>query len=51
MQLYKHSILILIFKGKTLATLPDGSTIGTSSLRRVAQLSRKFPNYKFRSVR
>lgn len=37
--------------GKTLATLPDGSLIGTSSLRRTAQLSRKFPHLKVCDIR
>mmetsp|Transcript_16504 Transcript_16504/g.21101 ORF Transcript_16504/g.21101 Transcript_16504/m.21101 type:complete len:243 (-) Transcript_16504:16-744(-) len=37
--------------GKTLATLPEGSKIGTSSLRRVAQLKKKFPQYTFQSIR
>lgn len=31
-------------KGSTLATLPPGSVIGTSSLRRTAQLMRKYPH-------
>lgn len=34
-----------------LATLPKGSVIGTSSLRRGAQLKRKFPDLTFQSVR
>jgi len=38
-------------QGKTLATLPDGSLIGTSSLRRVAQLKKAFPQYNFESIR
>lgn len=37
--------------GKTLADLPPNSVIGTSSLRRVAQLKRKFPSLVFHSVR
>ncbi|XP_065359964.1 porphobilinogen deaminase [Calliphora vicina] len=32
------------FKGHTIATLPKGSVIGTSSLRRTAQLRRQYPN-------
>jgi hydroxymethylbilane synthase len=39
------------FSGKTLATLPEGSLIGTSSLRRTAQLSRKFPHLKVCDIR
>lgn len=35
---------------KTLEELPDGSVIGTSSVRRVAQLKRAFPKLKFADV-
>ncbi|KAL0145921.1 Dynamin central region-domain-containing protein [Mucor lusitanicus] len=35
-------------KGKTLSTLPAGSVIGTSSLRRVAQLKRRYPHLNTR---
>lgn len=35
----------------TLRDLPDGSVVGTSSIRRSAQLKRNFPNLKFESVR
>ncbi|KAK8406414.1 hypothetical protein O3P69_007234 [Scylla paramamosain] len=35
----------------SLATLPKGSVIGTSSVRRAAQLKRKFPDLVFESVR
>jgi hydroxymethylbilane synthase len=35
---------------KTLGDLPDGSVIGTSSLRRVAQLRRSHPRLKFIDV-
>ncbi|KAI9477997.1 MAG: porphobilinogen deaminase [Benjaminiella poitrasii] len=38
-------------KGKTLSTLPPGSVIGTSSLRRVAQLKRRYPHLSFTDVR
>jgi len=34
-----------------LADLPEGSVIGTSSTRRIAQLKRKFPHFKFADVR
>lgn len=34
-----------------LGDLPDGSVVGTSSIRRSAQLKRKFPNLRFESVR
>jgi len=37
--------------GKTLSDLPPDSIIGTSSLRRVAQLKRRFPSLVFQSVR
>ncbi|XP_006890910.1 PREDICTED: porphobilinogen deaminase isoform X2 [Elephantulus edwardii] len=39
------------FVGKTLETLPERSVVGTSSLRRAAQLHRKFPHLEFRSIR
>lgn len=35
---------------KTIEELPDGSVVGTSSVRRVAQLKRKFPKLVFRDV-
>ncbi|BGP42074.1 porphobilinogen deaminase [Rhodotorula kratochvilovae] len=35
----------------SLAEMPEGSVIGTSSVRRVAQLRRKFPGLKFADVR
>ena len=38
-------------KDKTLETLPEGSTIGTSSLRRLAQLRYHFPHLKFKDIR
>ncbi|KAG7090728.1 hypothetical protein E1B28_009819 [Marasmius oreades] len=36
---------------KTLDDLPEGSVVGTSSVRRVAQLKRKYPGLKFQDVR
>ncbi|XP_063491633.1 porphobilinogen deaminase isoform X3 [Symphalangus syndactylus] len=39
------------FVGKTLETLPEKSVVGTSSLRRAAQLQRKFRHLEFRSIR
>ncbi|KAF8640477.1 hypothetical protein AX17_000140 [Amanita inopinata Kibby_2008] len=36
---------------KSLEDLPSGSIVGTSSVRRVAQLKRKFPDLKFLDVR
>eukprot|EP00069_Balaena_mysticetus_P022376 bmy_14223T0 len=39
------------FVGKTLETLPGKSVVGTSSLRRAAQLQRKFPRPEFKSIR
>ncbi|XP_045695107.1 porphobilinogen deaminase isoform X4 [Phyllostomus hastatus] len=39
------------FVGKTLETLPEKSVVGTSSLRRAAQLQRKFPHLEFKSIR
>lgn len=38
-------------KGLRMETLPEGSVVGTSSLRRVAQLKRNFPGLRFESVR
>lgn len=35
---------------KSLEDLPDGSVVGTSSVRRVAQLKRNFPKLKFLDV-
>lgn len=44
----------LVVKGgeawKSLEDLPEGSVVGTSSVRRVAQLKRKFPGLKFLDV-
>lgn len=39
------------YKNFTLDTLPLGSVIGTSSVRRSAQLKRKYPNLEFRDIR
>ena len=36
---------------KSLADLPAGSVIGTSSIRRIAQLARRFPHLKFKDHR
>ncbi|MFM8604126.1 MAG: hydroxymethylbilane synthase, partial [Cyanobium sp.] len=36
---------------KTLATLPEGAVVGTSSLRRLAQLRHHFPHLTFKDVR
>ncbi|KAF2008420.1 porphobilinogen deaminase [Aaosphaeria arxii CBS 175.79] len=38
-------------KDTTIATLPEGSTIGTSSVRRAAQLRRLYPSFKFADLR
>lgn len=37
--------------GKGLDSLPDGARIGTSSLRRVAQLKAKYPTFEFQWIR
>ncbi|XP_063059585.1 hydroxymethylbilane synthase a isoform X2 [Engraulis encrasicolus] len=37
--------------GLSLETLPEKSVIGTSSLRRAAQLKRRFPHLEFESIR
>jgi hydroxymethylbilane synthase len=39
------------FKDKQLHTLPEGSVIGTSSLRRLAQLRHHYPHLSFKDVR
>ena len=36
---------------KTLSTLPEGAVIGTSSLRRLAQLRHHFPQLRFKDIR
>lgn len=44
---------LVVKKGETwtsLEELPDGSVVGTSSVRRVAQLKRKFPTLVFKDV-
>lgn len=38
-------------KDKTLATFPAGSVIGTSSLRRLAQLRHHYPHLEFKDIR
>lgn len=38
-------------KGKQIDTLPEGAVIGTSSLRRLAQLRHHFPHLQFKDVR
>jgi hydroxymethylbilane synthase len=38
-------------RDKTLDTLPEGSVVGTSSLRRLAQLRHHFPHLTFKDVR
>jgi hydroxymethylbilane synthase len=38
-------------RGCSLATLPEGSVVGTSSLRRLAQLRHHFPHFQFKDVR
>lgn len=38
-------------KDFTLATLPPSSIIGTSSLRRTAQIARKYPQLKVENIR
>lgn len=39
------------YKSSTLATLPEGSVVGTSSLRRTAQLARSMPHLKIENIR
>ncbi|MEM7724748.1 MAG: hydroxymethylbilane synthase [Cyanobacteria bacterium P01_A01_bin.45] len=38
-------------KDKQIDALPEGAVIGTSSLRRLAQLRNKFPHFSFKDVR
>ncbi len=38
-------------KDKQLETMPEGSVIGTSSLRRLAQLRHHFPHFQFEDIR
>ncbi len=38
-------------KDKQLETLPEGAVIGTSSLRRLAQLRHRFPHFEFKDIR
>ncbi len=38
-------------RDKTLASLPEGAVVGTSSLRRLAQLRHHFPHLTFKDVR
>ncbi|GGA34184.1 hydroxymethylbilane synthase [Okeania sp. KiyG1] len=39
------------FKDKQLEALPEGAVIGTSSLRRLAQLRHHYPHFEFKDVR
>ena len=39
------------YRGYQIDTLPAGTVIGTSSLRRLAQLRHRFPQYTFKDVR
>ncbi|MBU7585440.1 MAG: hydroxymethylbilane synthase [Nostoc sp. TH1S01] len=39
------------YKDKQIDTLPAGAVIGTSSLRRLAQLRNRFPHFTFKDVR
>ncbi len=42
---------IATITGGGLDSLPEGATIGTSSLRRVAQIRRYYPSFQFTSIR
>ncbi|XP_077962464.1 porphobilinogen deaminase isoform X2 [Gasterosteus aculeatus] len=48
-----HDAVVLHPKhlGRTLETLPESSVIGTSSLRRAAQLKKRFPQLLFKDIR
>ncbi len=39
------------YKDRQIDTLPGGTVIGTSSLRRLAQLRHRFPQYRYKDVR
>ncbi|OKH15542.1 hydroxymethylbilane synthase [Fischerella major NIES-592] len=39
------------YKDKQIDTLPEGAVIGTSSLRRLAQLRHRYPHFTFKDVR
>lgn len=39
------------FQGYTLESLPEGAVVGTSSLRRLAQLRHFFPHLQFKNIR
>ncbi|ORY00283.1 porphobilinogen deaminase [Basidiobolus meristosporus CBS 931.73] len=39
------------FQGLTLEDLPEASVIGTSSVRRIAQLKAKYPQFNFQDIR
>ena len=39
------------YKDKQLETLPEGAVVGTSSLRRLAQLRHHFPHLEFKDIR
>ncbi|EMC97956.1 hypothetical protein BAUCODRAFT_104864 [Baudoinia panamericana UAMH 10762] len=41
----------LVGKCRSLADLPEGSVVGTSSLRRTAQLKRRYPQLRYADVR
>lgn len=49
----RADVLVLHKKheGKTLATLPEGSVIGTSALRRMAAIAHAYPSYSCKDVR
>ena len=42
---------IATITGGDMDTLPEGARVGTSSLRRIAQLQAKYPSFKFISIR
>ncbi|MFN3927857.1 MAG: hydroxymethylbilane synthase [Pseudanabaenaceae cyanobacterium] len=44
-------VLSAKYKGYTLESLPAGAVVGTSSLRRLAQLRHHFPQFQFKDVR
>ncbi|XP_074653761.1 porphobilinogen deaminase-like isoform X2 [Tubulanus polymorphus] len=48
---YDAVVLHTKHKGKKLSDLPDNSVVGTSSLRRIAQLKKAYPKLDFQDIR
>ena len=48
---FKHDVTLRVWCKFQLETLPPDSVVGTSSLRRLAQLRYKFPHLNFKDIR